>query len=156
MTQLVFKQFEMARGWFIEVAESISKEEGNVQPKGFNNNIHWHIGHVLTACEQLIFGLPEETNHLPDNYIKLFETGTKPANWKGNIPGVDKLIIQLEDQLERYKQIPSERFNKTLEKPFFGLETFEELAGFVNVHEAIHIGKIEEMKRIIEFEGFKN
>ncbi len=156
MTELVFKQFEMTRGWFIKVAESIPQEIANIQPDIFNNNIHWHIGHVLTACEQLIFDFPEKTNNLPDNYVALFETGTKPTDWNGDIPDVNTLIAQLKDQLQRLKQIPPGQLQERIEKPFFGLETFGELAGFINVHEAVHIGKIEEMKRVIEFQAFKS
>lgn len=95
-------------------------------------------------------------NNLPDNYVALFETGTKPADWNGDIPDVNTLIAQLKDQLQRLKQIPPRQLQERIEKPFFGLETFGELAGFVNVHEAIHIGKIEEMKRVIEFQAFKS
>lgn len=153
MNQLMFKQFEMTRGWFIEVAESVPKRIASVQPEGFNNTIHWHIGHVLTASEQLMFGFHHKKFHLPADYKELFERGTYPADWRGDVPPVDELITQLKDQWDRLQQIPAEQLNETLEEPFVGLETFGELAGFAIVHEAIHIGKIQEMERVIELPG---
>jgi hypothetical protein len=156
MTNLMFKQFEMTRGYFIKNVESVSKEIANVQPDGFNNTIQWHIGHVLTVAEQFMLGFPYKTTHLPANYIELFGNGTKPADWKGDVPTVDELIIQLKDQLVRLQQIPAERLNETLEKPFMGLETFGELAGMALFHEANHLGKIQAMKRVIEHIGVKN
>ncbi|HDX9591296.1 TPA: DinB family protein [Bacillus pseudomycoides] len=156
MDKLVFKQFKMTRGYFIKNVESLSKDIVNVQPDGFNNTIQWHIGHVLTVAEQFMLGFPRKTTHLPANYIELFGNGTKPADWKEDVPTVDKLIIELKDQLVRLQQIPAERLNETMEKPFMGLETFGELAGLTLMHEANHLGQIQAMKRIIEHTGVKN
>ncbi|MGG2015100.1 DinB family protein [Bacillus sp. S10(2024)] len=156
MNKLIFKQFRMTRSYFIKNVESLSKEIVNVQPNGFNNTIQWHIGHVLTVAEQFMLGFPHKTTHLSVNYIELFGNGTKPADWKDDVPTVDKLIIELKDQLVRLQQIPAERLNETLEKPFMGLETFGELAGLTLMHEANHLGQIQAMKRIIEHTGVKN
>ncbi|MGG3653973.1 DinB family protein [Bacillus pseudomycoides] len=156
MNKLIFKQFAMTRSYFIKNVESFSKEITNVQPDGFNNTIQWHIGHVLTVTEQFMLGFPHKTTHLPANYIELFGNGTKPADWKGDVPIVDKLIIELKDQLVRLQQIPAEQLNETLEKSFMGLETFGELAGLTLMHEANHLGQIQAMKRIIEHAGLKN
>ncbi|MEI4804266.1 DinB family protein [Bacillus sp. NPDC077411] len=156
MDKLVFKHLKITRGYFIKNVESLSKEIVNVQPDGFNNTIQWHIGHVLTVAEQFMLGFPHKTTYLPANYIELFGNGTKPADWKEDVPTVDKLIIELKDQLVRLQQIPAERLNETLEKPFMGLETFGELAGLTLMHEANHLGQIQAMKRIIEQTGVKN
>lgn len=51
MDKLVFKQFKVAKDFFIRNVEAISTEVASVQPDGFNNTIHWHIGHVLTFTE---------------------------------------------------------------------------------------------------------
>ncbi|MDH6656855.1 UNVERIFIED_ORG: hypothetical protein J3A77_006064 [Bacillus sp. PvP124] len=118
MNELVFKQFKVAKDYFIRNVESISKEVANVQPDGFNNTIHWHVGHVLTFTEQLMFGFPEKTTYFPANYIELFGNGTKPADWKDEVPSLDELIIQLKDQSIRLQQIPNEQLKATLEKPF--------------------------------------
>lgn len=156
MSDLIFKQFETTRGNFLKNVEAIPKETANVQPEGFNNTIHWHIGHVLTVTEQFMFGLPKKSAHLPEKYIEQFGNGTKPADWKDDVPQVSELISQLKEQLERIKQIPAERFNEKLEKPFLGQETFGELAGFSLMHEAMHLGQIQAMKRIIEQAGIKS
>ncbi|TXK76770.1 DinB family protein [Paenibacillus sp. N3.4] len=150
MSELIFKQFEMTRGSFIETVESISKITADVQPEGFNNTIHWHIGHVLTITEGVISYPHPITTHLPANYIELFGTGTRPSEWKGDVPSVDKLILMLKEQLVRLQRIPSGRLNQRLEEPFMGLETIAEFASIVLLHEGIHIGLIDAMKRVIK------
>ncbi|MBM7585511.1 putative damage-inducible protein DinB [Bacillus pakistanensis] len=156
MDNLVFTQFSMTRMYFLKIVEAVSKEQANVQPDGFNNTIHWHIGHVLTVTEQFMFGFPQNTTNLPTNYIELFGNGTKPADWKGDVPSIDELFIQLKDQLVRLKQIPSERLQETLESPILKCETFGQLACLSVMHEAAHLGQIQAMKRIIEHVGVKN
>lgn len=156
MNQLVFKQFEMTREYFIKNVESISMELNDVQPDGFNNTIHWHTGHVLTITEQTMFGFPNVTTHLPTNYIKLFGNGTKPTDWTGNIPAMDQLVVQLKDQLTRLKQIPPEQLDQDLDTPFLGCKTVGELAGLTLMHEATHMGQIQAMKRMIEHVSLKN
>ncbi len=156
MNQLVFKQFEMTREYFSKIVESVSKEQTDVQPDGFNNTIHWHTGHILTTTEQTMFGFPHVTTHLPTNYMELFGTGTKPADWIGDIPSMDQLIEQLKDQLTRLKQIPIEQLDQDLDTPFLGCKTVGELAGLALIHEAAHIGHIQAMKRMIEHVSVKN
>lgn len=156
MNKQLSKQFETTRNALIKKAESISNELVNVQPNGFNNTIHWHIGHVLTVTEQFVFGFPHQTKILPENYIDLFGNGSKPSDWKTGVPEADELIIQLKDQLSRILEIPEDRLQVELKKPFMGCETYGELAGFSLMHEANHIGQMHAMKRMLEHSQDKN
>ncbi|MCM3570659.1 DinB family protein [Neobacillus mesonae] len=155
MSELLFKSFELTRSFFIKNVEEMDEEILHVQPEGFNNSIHWHVGHVLTVAEQFMFGFPKNSSNLPAGYMELFATGTKPADWKGDVPSVKELTAQLREQLARIKEIPAEHLNEKLPKPFLGQETYGELANFGIFHEAIHLGKMQEMKRVIEYTSKK-
>jgi uncharacterized damage-inducible protein DinB len=149
MSELLFKHFEVARNYTLKNVEKMEEAVIDVQPEGFNNTIHWHIGHVLTVTEQFMFGFPQKSSHLPANYLELFGNGTKPADWQGEIPAVDVLIAQLKEQLDRIKQIPAESFAAKLKTPFLGQETFGELANFSAFHETLHLGQMTAMRRVI-------
>lgn len=150
MSVLLFKQFELTRGSFLKNIEKITPEESSVQPEGFNNNIHWHIGHVLTVTEQFMMGFPKKSNHLPANYIELFGKGTRPSEWTGDVPSVDVLTDQLKAQLGRIKEVPASMLDEKLKKPFLSLETFGELANMALFHEAFHLGQIHAMKKLVK------
>ena len=150
MSQLLFKNMELTRSFFIKNVEALEEGLVDIQPEGFNNTIHWHIGHVLTTAESFMFGFPKNTSHLPANYLELFAKGTKPADWQGDVPSVSVLTSQLKDQLKRMKEIPVESFSKKLEESFLGQETFGELINFALFHENLHLGHIQAMKRVIE------
>jgi uncharacterized damage-inducible protein DinB len=150
MSELLFKQLKLTRDRFVKRVQSINPETVEIQPEGFNNNIHWMVGHVLTVAEQFFFGYPEKSTHLPTNYKELFGGGTKPADWTSDVPTVSVLVGQLEEQFERIIQIPSSQFSEKLDKPFLGCETFGELASFGVYHEALHLGQIQTLARLIE------
>lgn len=150
MSDLLFKSFELTRSYFIKSVEALDEAILDVQPHGFNNTIHWHVGHVLTVAEQFMFGFPKKSTSLPANYMALFATGTKPADWQGDVPSVQELIVQLKEQLKRMKEIPAESFNEKLKTPFLGQETFGELANFSVFHESLHLGQMQAMKRVID------
>jgi hypothetical protein len=150
MSQLLFNNIELTRSFFIKNIDGVEEGLAGIQPEGFNNNIHWHIGHVLTTTESLVFGFPEKSSQLPANYMELFARGTKPADWQGDVPSVSVLSSQLKEQVKRMKEIPVDRFNVKLKEPFLGQETFGELVNFALFHENLHLGHIQAMKRVIE------
>lgn len=150
MSELLIKHYELARDRFIKSVVELDEGFADVQPDGFNNTIHWHIGHVLTVAEQFMFGFPKKSTQLPANYLELFASGTSPAAWQGEVPSVQELIVQLQEQVTRIKEIPTESFNQRLKTPFLGQETFGELTNFAIFHESIHLGQIQAMKRVIK------
>jgi hypothetical protein len=150
MNELLFNNMELTRSFFIKNVAAMEEGLADVQPKGFNNTIHWHIGHVLTTAEVLIFGFPKKSSHLPANYMELFAKGTKPADWEGDVPSISILISQLKEQLSRMKEIPVESLNVELKEPFLGQKTYGELVNFALFHENLHLGHIQAMKRVIE------
>lgn len=149
MKHFVFKQFEIARGWSLELSESVSKEILTLKPDGFNNSILWQIGHIVTSTEYFFFEIPDNMNHLPAKYYELFGSGTNPNHWDVDIPTVEELIAQMKEQLVRIQQIPAIRLNETLHTPIHGFQTIGDCASFSVLHEALHIGKIEEMERVL-------
>ncbi|MEH7093491.1 DinB family protein [Neobacillus vireti] len=150
MSELLLKSFELTRSKLVRNVETLNEANTDVQPVGFNNTIHWHVGHVLTVAEQVMFGFPKKSTSLPANYMELFATGTKPADWQGEVPSIQELAEQLKDQIKRIKGIPAESFSERLKTPFLGQETYGELANFAIFHEANHLGQIQAMNRVIE------
>ncbi|RFU62097.1 DinB family protein [Peribacillus glennii] len=149
MSELIFKQFDLTRSNFLKELNGLNPEIIDIQPQGFNNTIHWHIGHVLTSTEQFMFGFPNKSSNIPENYIALFGYGTKPADWQGDVPSLEQLTEQLKEQAARLKEIPASSLQQELKKPFLGLSTFGELANMAVYHEAYHLGQIHAMARVI-------
>ncbi|EIT85686.1 hypothetical protein A374_07614 [Fictibacillus macauensis ZFHKF-1] len=148
MNAFFYKQFEITRGQLLQEVGGISSDIVDVQPEGFNNTIHWHVGHVLTVTEQFLFGFPKASTHLPEEYLQLFGNGTKPADWSGEVPSVEELVLQLKDQLVRMKDISDDFLAQPLAQPFHGLQTHGELASLSLSHESNHLGQLHAIKLV--------
>lgn len=146
MSELIKLQYVKARQHLIKVLDDVSPEVLETIPAGFNNNIHWQVGHILTAGELFMF---YGQNNLPQEYNEYFKSGTKPADWKGEAPSVSSVMDLLQEQLERIQALPEDAFTVELTEPFIGNKTTGELAAFGAFHEAMHVGQIQTLKRLI-------
>lgn len=145
-------QLKMARDWCIEVAESCPQEMSEIKMDVFNNTIQWQVGHILTVAERMMFGLFEQSQNLPQSFAKWFEYGTKPADWTEPPPKLDELNHLLYEQQSRLLSIAPEQLEQRLEKPQYGFTSYGECAAFVAIHESLHVGKMEEMLRVLRWE----
>ncbi len=146
MVQALKMEFQFVRQRLFKSIEETTPEVLDIQPEGFNNTLHWHIGHILTVAENFLFA---GNKQIPEDYVQLFGNGTKPSEWPNTVPSVETLISQLKDQLTRIEEIPDECFKDVLPEPKFGASTFGELVSFAAYHESFHYGQIHTLKRLI-------
>nr|WP_106782602.1 DinB family protein [Lysinibacillus timonensis] len=144
---VIKKQFAVTRNYLANTLEGISPEILDVIPEGFNNNIRWQVGHILATAEFFLFK-GQET--IPANYFSLFATGSKPADWNEEIPSLETLLEKINTQLVRINDLSDEVFNQELPEPIFHTKTVGELAAIAAFHEAMHLGQIQSMKRLLE------
>jgi len=143
------KQFEMTRARLQQLINSTSETFFDQMPKGFNNTIRWNVGHILTVADAL-FGL----KMLPADYRQLFWNGTKPADWTGEVPSPETLVSELQKQTAQIKETFTDRLEEKLAKPIdlngYQIETIGSVFSFNNMHEAVHLGYMNALKRAIE------
>ncbi|PKR82741.1 DinB family protein [Heyndrickxia camelliae] len=145
------KQFQITRTMLLKFIQTVDEKLVDVQPIGFNNTLRWHIGHVLVSAEAFMFGYPKMSKNLPDKYNELFAIGTKPSDWKGDVPSLEQLMHDLEEQSSRIQALSDDFFAKELpfKFPFGNIETFDDLFAFMNHHEADHLGQMRTMNKIV-------
>lgn len=147
--KFLMDHFRMFRGSLYSLLESTPETIADEVPQGFNNNIRWHAGHILTAGDAF-FSLKS----VPKEYQTLFGPGSKPADWSGEVPSLEKLISQLREQESMIEEKIVPKFHEALPKSIqlrdLELKTFAEVAAFHNVHEAMHISSIQAFKRLLE------
>ena len=146
MGELIKKQFGRTRASIVQTLEGVSPEAFDIVPEGFNNNIRWQLGHILVTAELFLFKGQEK---LPASYRELFGPGSKPANWPDDVPSAATLLDQLNEQLASIQKVDVTTFDTKLEKPFIGNKTVGELASMGASHEAMHVGQIQALKRIV-------
>ncbi|WP_179865591.1 MULTISPECIES: DinB family protein [unclassified Bacillus (in: firmicutes)] len=152
--------FNRSHVTLIKMLKSIAEVVANHQPKGFNNSLHWNVGHILTINEQLLFLLPNHPTEFPLHYIELFGQGTKPTEFQENVPSLETLIDQLIDQKTRVEELAVQGFDLKLTEPLLleplSLETNGELFNFAIYHQGEHTGFINALKNIVEIAEVQN
>lgn len=149
MEQMIFSQIKLNRSRTLEIVANLSVEQVKGIPNGFNNNILWHVGHILTIQERLAFRLIQDTLELSESLMDLFLNGTKPADWQTAPPDMLTLLPLLEEQPSRIKRRLQGRLDEQITIPFRDMSRLKEVLIFSIGHEALHTGYIMAMKKIV-------
>lgn len=145
MSELLKKAIIRTRDMLQKTLDGVTPEILETIPEGFNNNIHWQVGHILVAGDTF-YNNGQGNLEVEKSF---FAPGTKPADWKGDVPSLNILLSKLNEQTEQLLQLTDEQLNEKLAKPFLGNETRGDLMAMGAFHEAMHLGQIQMLKRLV-------
>ncbi|WP_186446000.1 DinB family protein [Paenibacillus cremeus] len=146
----IFGLLERYRNRLVQLAESCPEEKRNVVPTGFNNSIHWQIGHVLTVTDRLAFALAEQTPLVPAHYTSYFGNGTKPADWQDAPPSWDSIIADLKAQPGQIQEALGDKLELPVKENFLKAENIGELIAGGITHECTHLGNIMALMKVLK------
>lgn len=124
----------------------------NSVPAGFNNNLLWNAGHVIATMELLTYGMAGLPLPSGNEFINSYRKGTKPAppcpdGDYGLIgEGLSKSIDRLASDLET---LDFSNFKKYTTSYGVTLASIGDALTFNNMHEAMHLGTMMAMKRLV-------
>ncbi|MGA9289138.1 MAG: DinB family protein [Anaerobacillus sp.] len=142
----IFQQVNLVRKATLKVMDSVTEEQADQQPEGFNNTIRWNFGHIYVVQNALIAKYGGKSIETPSRYFQLFGPGTKPADWQGDIPSLDELKQKLEEHPVRLKEVLTGQLNDEAAEAFLSLPTVGEILNFTLYHEGVHTGTIKALK----------
>lgn len=122
---------------------AVSTENANKIPEGFNNNIIWNCGHVITVQQFFMYTWCGKTPVVDQEIFAQFAIGTKPEKQYDDqfIMFIkDELIrtsVKMDEDLKNEDFIPKKPFTTSIKTE---LTNAEELISFINFHEGLHIG----------------
>lgn len=146
----LFGRMEKIQKELLQHVENCPKDKLTLIPDGFSNSVLWHLGHVLTITERVVFGLAGEPRTLPESYTAFFEKGTKPADWTEEPPACETLIEQLKEQENRIKEVFFGKFNAPVKENPFKAETVVEVLESNLIHVGVHTGNIGAMVKLLK------
>ncbi|NIK12051.1 DinB family protein [Alkalibacillus almallahensis] len=139
--QTIFADMDFWRNGLIKLTESMTEEDLDRIPQGFNNNPRWNIGHALVTTDSLVTGALGESSLVPDGYAELFARGTSPNEWEDKVvPTKDALIEQLSLHNQKLQELVSGKLDQSMAFDMFHLETVEDAIKFATSHESMHSG----------------
>ncbi|MGF7031218.1 putative damage-inducible protein DinB [Paenibacillus mucilaginosus] len=149
----LFDLVERVRTQFLKAAESCPADQRREVPQGFNNHLHWQLGHIVTVGEGILFRLSGEPSALPESYGALFSNGTRPSEWTQEPPSWETLEAQLNEQTARMRTVLAGRMDAPARENFLSMQTVDELLTAVIMHESHHAGTAKAMLRVLPIES---
>lgn len=147
MEQALFDMLEVNRGRTLEIIHSTDPSLLKIIPPGFQNHLHWHIGHILTTQERLAFRLIGEPLELEERLMSFFLNGTKPEDWTEPAPELPVLLELLQEQPARIRKRLAGKTGLPLKVPFKDFTTLGEVLLFSLSHEGLHQGYMMALRR---------
>ncbi len=121
-------------------------------PKGLNNNLLWNIGHIVTVNQKLIYKSTNTPIIISEPIFLQYNSGTfpNPENDLRNISQIkEALNTTFEQSILDYQHSNFGDFKELTTGTGFHLETIEDAFAFNNYHEALHIGLMLNLKKLL-------
>ena len=145
-------QLNFARIYTLGRISQVIEVAWDIQPPGFNNTIRWNVGHVYVNTEILTQQAIPSYEIVHQEWVPLFDRGTKPSDWTLEPPTSEELVSALQEQTERIKAVLDQNLsNNLIETMSIGhlheMKTIEALVQFMIWHEGVHAGIIHALNR---------
>ncbi|RQO31403.1 hypothetical protein DBR32_05415 [Taibaiella sp. KBW10] len=143
----------ITRQKFAQLVDSLTIEQLNTIPAHFNNNIAWHLGHIVVSTEILCY---HRTGVQPERSIEWmdkYKNGSKP---EGLITAaeIDLLKDRLQRSLEEIRSDYDHGVFKTI-KPYqtmtfgFVMDNMETVLECCSHHDLLHLGNVSAMRKLV-------
>ena len=147
-----FDYLRTTRSNIISMTKSLSLDQVNHIPPGFNNNIIWNLGHILVTQYLLCYRLSGLPCPIDDYYIGKYRRGSRPE-----APVDAKEVAYIRTQLMLSPNQMESDYNEGRFADFqvyltgykVELQNAEDAIQFNNIHEGLHLGYVMAMKKHI-------
>lgn len=145
-------QIKTLRIALLKMVEELTTEQLNEIPAGFNNNIIWNIGHLLSSQQGLCYmrsGLPIT---IEEKYFLDYKVDSKPEQFvdAAGIATIKELLLTAIDRFdEDYHKNIFTGYHAWTNRYGITLTTIDEAISFIFFHEGLHFGYVMALKRIV-------
>ncbi|MES2479092.1 MAG: DinB family protein [Bacteroidota bacterium] len=143
----------VVRKKMLAIVDALSLEQLNQIPAGCNNNIAWHLGHLVVSTQLLSYVRTGVQSERLVPFADKYRNGTKPELWieQSEIDELKSALMASIDTLEQdYQQ---GIFDKTeaYATHTFGLmlHNIDDVLECCALHDTVHLGNVMMMKKML-------
>ena len=145
----ILKQTRKLLYWSVR---NLTEEQFLAIPDGFDNNIAWNVGHIISVQQGITYSLCGLPPYISKEMIAAFKSGTSPADWT-TPPTLAEFKPMLKEHpnrlIEDYEAGKFANYQPYKTSTGIKLETFDEALGFNNYHEGLHLGTILALRNFV-------
>ncbi|WP_435136238.1 DinB family protein [Formosa sp. A9] len=152
--QFTFTVFEKSRAIYNSYLETLSLEELNTIPQGFNNNIIWNISHIVVTQQILMYKLSGLPVQIAPSLIDRYKKGTRPEQdvSQKEVDDMKALLFETISQTQTdYNNKLFVNFQEyTVSTTGNTLQSVEDAITFALFHEGLHLGVVKGLLNAIK------
>lgn len=149
------QKIEKFRHFLLKQIDGLTAEQLNTIPAGFNNNIFWNVGHILSSTQLICYRRAGLSLPIEEKFVNPFLPNSKPGNFinRKDIEAIKEMYISTITRLQTdYEKKIFENYTKSenIER-YYGIEilTIDDAIEFLLYHEGYHNGKIIALKHLV-------
>lgn len=147
-----FDTLSVIRKNLLNAVEGLDPGQLNRVPEGFNNSIIWNMAHVIVTQQLLMYGMSGLELPISTAIVGKFRKGTAPEH-----PATSEEIQEIHNLFAITLARAKTDYNSGLFTEYksyqtsFGetLNTIEDAIRFNNVHEAMHLGYVKALAKLV-------
>ena len=137
---------------FINLVDSLTTDQLNEIPEGFNNNIAWNFAHIVVSQQILCYAKAEKQMKIGKEYIEKYQRGSKPGEYIGQeeIIFFKQQAIQLIDEFQKdWVSGIFDSYQSFTTSMGVKIENCEEALHYAAGHDQLHFGYCLALKRAV-------
>lgn len=148
----IFEALVQTRINVLNLAEKFNTSELNLIPKGHNNNIIWHIGHMMASQQILCYSRSGAEMRVSNELIEKYRKGTSPIGWKEEVPLQELSLLFMETAnvfYDDFKAGKLSNYERYATASGVVLENIDNALAYSYGHENLHFGNIATLAKIV-------
>ena len=132
--------------------KDLSEAQWFAIPEGFDNNIAWNIGHIISVQQNVIYRLSGLDRRVSREFANMYKPGTSPADWAEQPDTADlqaKFLSTMEALQADLDNGLFVDYRPFATKSGFEVNNLEDALAFNLFHEGLHLGTIQSLLNLI-------
>lgn len=149
----IFEVLLQLRKNTLKSVETLSTDQLNTIPAGHNNNIIWHIGHMIASQQSLCYVRSGATPIVSVAFIEKYRKGTSPKTWTEpvSMDEIKPLFLSTAEVFKAdYQAGKFKAYESYTTSAGATLTTIDEAITYSYGHENLHYGNILTMLKIVK------
>ena len=140
------------RQLLLKTINGLSLDQINKVPVSYSNSIGWNVVHIMATQQILHYTLSGQETVLDQAYVDQYRKGTRfespisAHDWDKLKKGLSELPKKFEGD---YKEGKFSKYEVYQTSYGYKILTIEDAIKFNNLHEALHLGYIMSMKKLV-------
>lgn len=151
-SQELLRALKVCRSYTELHTQSMTETELMTIPEGLGNNILWNMGHLIFAHDRMLYGRCGLESSCAPEYAGWFAKGSDPKAWTDTPPiaeVVDLFHAQMKQIITDYAADRFQPYEPLELVPGFSLNNAEDAIGFIIIHESVHHGNINTIRKLL-------